>query len=63
MNQWSMPDVFLVGTLVSLIKIATMARIEFGTSFWAFCAFCIAFVMTVGSIDDRRIVHDLSADD
>jgi len=60
MREWAMPDVFLVGALISLIKIAKMARVEFGFSFWSFIIFTIAFVTTVGSIDERRIIHQLA---
>jgi len=60
LKNWSMPDVFLVGVLVSLIKIATIARIEYGASFWAFALFSIAFVTTAGTVDERRIVDKLS---
>ncbi|MFP3608243.1 paraquat-inducible protein A, partial [Paraburkholderia sp. SIMBA_053] len=48
---WMMADVFIIGALVSLIKVAGIAQIELGISFWAFCAFAILLLMTVQSID------------
>jgi len=59
LQEWSMPDVFLVGALISLIKISSMARVEFGFSFWSFVLFVIAFITTLGSIDQRRIIQEL----
>ncbi|GAK82539.1 paraquat-inducible protein A [Vibrio ponticus] len=35
-EPWLMADVFLIGVLVSLIKISSMADIGMGYSFWAF---------------------------
>ncbi len=50
-EHWSMVEVFLIGVLVSLTKIAAMASISFGLSFWAFITFCILFVLANGSLD------------
>ncbi len=51
LNPWMMADVFIIGALVSLIKIAGMAQIELGVSFWAFCAFAVLLLVTTQSID------------
>ncbi len=51
LNPWMMADVFIIGALVSLIKIAGMAQIELGVSFWAFCAFALLLLFTTQSID------------
>ncbi|MCO7247653.1 paraquat-inducible protein A [Halomonas sp. Mc5H-6] len=51
LTPWMMADVFIVGALVSLIKVAGLADIELGLSFWAFCAFAFLLLMTVQSID------------
>jgi paraquat-inducible protein A len=48
---WMMADVFIIGALVSLIKIAGLADVEIGISFWAFCAFALLLLMTTQSID------------
>ncbi|MDX5502770.1 MAG: paraquat-inducible protein A, partial [Halomonas sp.] len=34
LNPWMMADVFIIGALVSLIKVADLAQIELGLSFW-----------------------------
>ncbi len=51
LNPWMMADVFIIGALVSLIKIAGMAQIELGIAFWAFCAFALLLLFTMQSID------------
>ncbi|MCE2595898.1 paraquat-inducible protein A [Motilimonas cestriensis] len=56
-KPWIMVDVFLVGILVALIKIMSMADVGFGLSFWAFCLFTIAFLKTLLSIDMHWLWH------
>lgn len=51
LTPWMMADVFIIGALVSLIKIAGLADVELGTSFWAYCAFALLLLMTTQSID------------
>ncbi|MBD1390439.1 paraquat-inducible protein A [Neiella sp. HB171785] len=45
-KHWLMVDVFLIGILVSLVKVMGMADVTFGLSFWAFCLFTILLVKT-----------------
>jgi len=51
LTPWLMADVFIVGALVSLIKIAGIAQITLGASFWAFCAFAVLLLYTIQSVD------------
>lgn len=51
MHPWMMADVFIIGALVSLIKVAGMAEIQLGIGFWAFCSFALLLLMTMRSID------------
>ena len=39
---WSMAEIFLLGTLVSLIKITSLADIAIGLSFYAFVLFSVS---------------------
>lgn len=51
LTPWMMADVFIIGALVSLIKIVGIAQIELGISFWAFCVFAVLLLMTTQSLD------------
>ncbi|MEL7897507.1 paraquat-inducible protein A [Vreelandella neptunia] len=51
LTPWMMADVFIIGALVSLIKIAGLAEVTIGISFWAFCAFALLLLMTSQSLD------------
>ncbi len=51
LQPWMMADVFLIGTLVSLIKIVGLADVELGAGFWAFGAFTVLLLATTLSVD------------
>lgn len=51
MKNWAMVEVFLIGVIVSLVKIAAMATVVLGLSFWAYTAFSICFTLAVVSLD------------
>ncbi|MCH6258747.1 paraquat-inducible protein A [Puniceicoccaceae bacterium K14] len=48
---WVMVDVFLLGILVSLTKISSMAKVEIGLSFISFAFFAATFSMVVSSMN------------
>jgi paraquat-inducible protein A len=51
LESWSMVEVFFIGVLVSLVKIAKMATIVMGISFWAYGAFSILFILAMSGLD------------
>lgn len=44
---WSMAEIFLVGTLVSLIKITSLADVVLGMSFYAYVLFTVCYAFTL----------------
>lgn len=48
---WSMAEIFLVGTLVSLIKITELADVAIGLSFYAFIGFTGFMAMAMSQFD------------
>ncbi|OAN11078.1 paraquat-inducible protein A [Photobacterium jeanii] len=58
-EPWLMVDVFLIGVLVSLIKIASLADIGLGMSFWAFCIYTMLVVKFVSMVDRTWLWHQL----
>lgn len=51
MRNWAMVEVFIIGVIVSLVKIASMATVSLGISFWAYVGFSICFTLAVASLD------------
>lgn len=51
LHPWMMADVFIIGALVSLIKLSSMAQIDVGPAFWAYCVFALLLLMTTQSLD------------
>lgn len=57
---WNMAEIFLVGTLVSLIKIISLAEITLGPSFYAFILFSIAMTSAILHIDKHHFYQMLA---
>ncbi|ETX11053.1 paraquat-inducible protein A [Marinomonas ushuaiensis DSM 15871] len=53
LQPWLMVDVFLVGILVALVKVNSLADISLELSFWAFCGYVLLLLKTVTLIDKR----------
>lgn len=51
LQHWSMVEVFFIGVLVSLVKIAHMATVVIGVSFWGYAAFSLCFVFSLATLD------------
>ncbi|WP_367179779.1 paraquat-inducible protein A [uncultured Paraglaciecola sp.] len=52
---WTMTEIFLIGVLVSLIKISSMADIELGLSFYAYLLFTLSMTMTLLYVDKYQL--------
>jgi len=50
-HHWAMVEVFIIGVIVSLVKISDLATIELGISFWAYAAFTVCFILAVSGLD------------
>lgn len=51
MEPWNMIEVFLLGVLVSLLKLTKVADMQFGLGFWAFAVLMLSMAAAVASID------------
>lgn len=51
MEPWNMIEVFLLGVLVSLLKLGKVADVQFGMGFWAFGLLMIAMAAAIAGID------------
>lgn len=60
-DHWNMADVFFIGVLVSLTKIAAMARVEYGAAFWAYLAATFLAWLAVHSTDARALRDEIPA--
>ena len=61
LNPWAMVEVFIIGVLVSLVKIGAMATIVIGISFWAYIGFVLCFIAAIGSLDRFQIWREIEA--
>jgi paraquat-inducible protein A len=54
-EPWNMIEVFLLGVLVSLMKLGEMADLVFGLGFWAFAALMVCMAAAVAGIDRNEL--------
>lgn len=55
LKPWVMSEIFLIGVLISMIKIMAMAEITFGLSFWAFSGFVVCYSLTLYYVDSNAL--------
>ncbi|HEX5793512.1 MAG TPA: PqiA/YebS family transporter subunit [Rheinheimera sp.] len=55
LKPWSMVDIFLMGLIISFVKLVADADISLGPSFWAFCLFCLLHLRAFQVIDRREL--------
>ena len=61
LSPWSMAEVFVIGVLVSLVKIAAMASVVIGASFWAYIGFAVCFTASLASLDRLQMWRRIEA--
>lgn len=54
-DTWNMIEVFLIGVLVSLLKLGDIATVTLGVSFWAFAGLIVCLTASVSAIDRRDL--------
>ena len=54
-EPWNMVEVFLLGVLVSLMKLAKVAEVHFGLGFWAFAGVMLCMAAAVAGIDREEL--------
>lgn len=59
---WNMAEIFLVGILVSFIKIVSLADVTLGMSFWAYTLFTLGVVLVTINFDRREVWSMLDFD-
>jgi paraquat-inducible protein A len=52
-HPWSMMEIFLLGVLVTLVKLGDLATVVPGPSLWAFCGLIVLFTMAASSFSVR----------
>lgn len=63
LQPWCMTEVFMLGVLVSLVKLAKLAEIIPGTSLWAFALLIIASTAQVTVLDSHEVWEALDTSD
>lgn len=59
LTPWSMVEVFVIGVIVSLVKIGHMATVILGVSFWSYVAFALCFTLAMSSLDRLTVWEEI----
>ena len=54
-RQWNMAEVYLLGVLVSLLKLGSLATLKLGVSFYAYVGFIVCLTTAITTIDHREL--------
>jgi paraquat-inducible protein A len=60
-RRWNMVEVFLLGVLVSLLKLGSLATLTLDTSFWAFVGLIVCLLAALAAIDYAELWEQLEA--
>ena len=60
-RRWNMVEVFLLGALVSLLKLGKLATVTLGVSFWAFAGLIVCLAAAMAAIDHAELWEKLEA--
>lgn len=55
LHPWGMAEVFLIGVLVALAKLAHLAEISVGPGLWAFCALILLLALNASQFDAQGL--------
>lgn len=58
-RRWNMVEVYLLGVLVSLLKLGKLATLSLGASFWTFVGLIICLTAALASIHPRELWNRL----
>lgn len=59
LRPWAMAEVFIIGVIVALVKIAGLASVTLGPAFWAMTALVLLVVIEALSLDEWSIWQTL----
>jgi paraquat-inducible protein A len=54
-RRWNMVEVYLLGAIVSLVRLQRLAVINLGTSFWSFAGLIVCLMAAVTAIDYHEL--------
>ncbi|PIE24925.1 MAG: paraquat-inducible protein [Neptuniibacter caesariensis] len=61
-HPWAMAEIFLVGVLVSMVKVMSLADIGFGWSFWAYTAFVLLYIGCLSRLNKAYLWQQIQCD-
>lgn len=60
-RPWSMLEVFVMGVLISVVKLSHLAHIAPGPALWSYGALILVFAAALANVDSHALWEDLDA--
>lgn len=55
MEQWSMLDVYMLGIIVSVVKMSSMAEVQIGAGLWAYIALLLMTILSSNRLNSHEV--------
>lgn len=59
LDEWGMPEIYLIGVFVSIIKISSIASIHYDLGFFCFLFLVLTTIASASALDSRTFWHDI----
>ncbi len=59
LEPWTMAEIFMIGVIVSLVKVGKLADITLGSAFWAMSGLIVLLAMGASAVCRDTIWHDI----
>jgi len=55
MEEWGMLDVYMLGVIVSVVKLSSMAEIQFGLGLWMYAILLLCSIMASNQLNSHEV--------
>ncbi|MBU1455159.1 MAG: paraquat-inducible protein A [Proteobacteria bacterium] len=59
LDEWGMPEIYLIGVFVTIIKISSMATIHYDLGFFCFLFLVLTTIASASALDSRTFWRDI----
>ncbi len=61
LDEWSMPEIYLIAIFITIIKISSLASIDYDTGFFCFLFLVLTIIASTSALDTRTFWREIEA--
>lgn len=61
LDEWSMPEIYLIAIFITIIKISSLANIQYNTGFFCFLFLTLTIIASTSALDTRTFWREIEA--